>query len=220
MKNRRNVSNKTVAILLALVLAIGCAVGGTLAWLISKTEPVVNTFTYGDINIDLYEHEYNASENNLEKSKVKSVDNYKIIPGVDLPKDPTVEVKANSEACWLFVKVKEENWPTFTDADKTKKVSYHIADGWAALDSQPGVYYREVDAAAAKAGESYYILKGNTTYANGVVTVSENLTKTEVDQLKKNSPTLTFKAYAVQKDGIKDADAAWKQIADSTTTKP
>ena len=55
MKNRRNVSNKTVAILLALVLAIGCAVGGTLAWLISKTDPVVNTFTYGDINIGLEE---------------------------------------------------------------------------------------------------------------------------------------------------------------------
>ena len=48
MKNRRNVSNKTVAILLALVLAIGCAVGGTLAWLISQTNPVVNTFTYGE----------------------------------------------------------------------------------------------------------------------------------------------------------------------------
>lgn len=212
MKNRRNVSNKTVAILLALVLAIGCAVGGTLAWLISKTEPVVNTFTYGDINIDLYEHEYNAGENNLRTEKTTKVDNYKIIPGVDLPKDPTVEVKANSEACWLFVKVKEENWPTFVDADGTKKVSYHIADGWAALDSQPGVYYRQVD--ADDKAQEFPVLKDNT------VTVRDTLTKDEVDRLKGKKPTLTFKAYAVQKDGIKDADAAWKQIADSTTTKP
>lgn len=203
MKNRRNVSNKTVAILLALVLAIGCAVGGTLAWLISKTDPVVNTFTYGDINIGLEE---------------TTGRDYTITPGVDINKDPKVTVTAGSEDCWLFVKVKEENWPTFTDADKTKKVSYRIAEGWTALTGQTGVYYREVEAATAKAGVSYYILKGDTTYANGVVTVSDTLTKDEVDQLKEKKPTLTFKAYAVQKDGIADATTAWEKIP--TTTNP
>lgn len=197
MKNRRNVSNKTVAILLALVLAIGCAVGGTLAWLISQTNPVVNTFTYGDINIDL-------------KEDTKGP--YTITPGKNITKDPKVTVKANSEDCWLFVKVKEENWPTFVDADKTKKVSYHIADGWNALQGQTGVYYREVGAVTEDT--SFNVLKEDQ------VTVSDTLTKDEVDQLKGKNPTLTFKAYAVQKDGIKDADAAWKQIADSTTTKP
>lgn len=217
MKNRRNVSNKTVAILLALVLAIGCAVGGTLAWLISQTEPVVNTFTYGDINIELYEHGYNAGENKLETKKATKVDNYKIIPGVDLPKDPTVEVKANSEACWLFVKVEEENWPAFTDADGTKKVSYSIADDWTALTGHTGVYYREVGAATAKAGESYYILKGNTTYANGVVTVSDTLTKDDIKGIT-TKPTLTFTAYAVQKDGSTNAADAWAKIP--TTTNP
>lgn len=201
MKNRRNVSNKTVAILLALVLAIGCAVGGTLAWLISKTESVVNTFTYGDINIDLYEHGYNASENNLEKSKVKSVDNYKIIPSVDLPKDPTVEVKANSEACWLFVKVEEENW--------NEKVTYEIANGWNALTGQTDVYYREVGAVTEDT--SFNVLKDNE------VTVSDTLTKEDIKGITTN-PTLTFTAYAVQKDGITTAADAWAKI--SATTKP
>ena len=215
MKNRRNVSNKTVAILLALVLAIGCAVGGTLAWLISQTEPVVNTFTYGDINIELYEHEYNAGENKLETKKATKVDNYKIIPGVDLPKDPTVEVKANSEACWLFVKVEEKNWPAFTNTtDGTKKVSYSIADGWTPGDDTKipaNVYYREV---AADEAQEFPVLNGNK------VTVSDTLTKTEVNQLKNTTPTLTFTAYAVQKDGIDTADKAWKQINNSTTTNP
>lgn len=204
MKNRRNVSNKTVAILLALVLAIGCAVGGTLAWLISQTDSVVNTFTYGDINIGLAE---------------TTGADYKIIPGVNINKDPKVTVTAGSEACWLFVKVKEENWPTFTDADKTKKVSYRIAEGWTALTGQIGVYYRKVDAATAKAGESYCILKGDTTYANGVVTVSENLTKAEVNSIATaTQPKLIFTAYAVQKDGIDTAADAWAKIP--TTTNP
>lgn len=197
MKNRRNVSNKTVAILLALVLAIGCAVGGTLAWLISQTEPVVNTFTYGDININLAE---------------TTGTDYKIIPGVNISKDPKVTVTAGSEACWLFVKVKEENW--------NNKVSYSIADGWRKGDGKSipqNVYYREVEAAIAKAGVSYYILKGDTTYANGVVTVSENLTKAEVNSIA-TQPKLTFTAYAVQKDGSTNAADAWAKIP--TTTNP
>lgn len=199
MKNRRNVSNKTVAILLALVLAIGCAVGGTLAWLISKTEPVVNTFTYGDININLAE---------------TTGTDYKIIPGVNISKDPKVTVTAGSEACWLFVKVKEENW--------NNKVSYSIADGWRKGDGTSipqNVYYREVEAATAKAGVSYYILKGDTTYANGVVTVSENLTKAEVNSIA-TQPKLTFTAYAVQKDSINDVADAWAKIPATTTTNP
>lgn len=200
MKNRRNVSNKTVAILLALVLAIGCAVGGTLAWLISTTAPVVNTFTYGDINISLEE----------------TTEKYKITPGVSINKDPKVTVTAGSEACWLFVKVEEKNWPDLKETDgTTRKVNYAIADGWIALDSQTGVYYRKVEATAAKEGVSYYILKGDTTYTNGVVTVSEDLTKTEVDRLKGKKPTLTFTAYAVQKDGIDTAAAAWEKISNT-----
>lgn len=205
MKNRRNVSNKTVAILLALVLAIGCAVGGTLAWLISKTDSVVNTFTYGDINIDLAE---------------TTGTDYKITPGVNISKDPKVTVKANSEACWLFVKVEEGNWPDLKETDgTTRKVNYAIEDGWTALDSQTGVYYRKVDATTAKAGGSYCILKGDTTYANGVVTVSENLTKAEVNSIATATrPKLTFTAYAVQRDGIEDAAAAWAKIPADTTT--
>ena len=190
MKNRRNVSNKTVAILLALVLAIGCAVGGTLAWLISQTESVVNTFTYGDIDIDLTET--TGAE-------------YKIIPGVNISKDPKVTVTAGSEACWLFVKVEEQG--TFV----ANKVTYGIADGWTALTGHTGVYYRAVDAVTADT--SFDVLKENQ------VTVSDTLTKEDIKGIT-IKPTLTFTAYAVQKDGIKDADAAWKQIADSTTTKP
>lgn len=192
MKNRRNVSNKTVAILLALVLAIGCAVGGTLAWLISQTNPVVNTFTYGDINIGLEETTEGP---------------YTITPGKAITKDPKVTVKANSEACWLFVKVEEKNWKNWNE-----KVTYEIEKGWTALENQTGVYYREV-AANAKAQE-FPVLKDNE------VTVSEELTKDEVNKLKNSSePTqLTFTAYAIQKDGIDTAADAWAKIP--TTTKP
>lgn len=190
---------KGLAMVLALVLVIGCAVGGTVAWLVSSTNAVVNTFTYGDINITLGE---------------TTGSDYKIIPGVDIEKDPKVTVKKDSEACWLFVEVKEEG--TFV----ANKVTYSIADGWTQGDGTnipANVYYREVNAVTADT--SFYVLKGSTEYPHGVVTVSGELTKADVNSITaENQPKLTFTAYAVQKDGIANAAAAWEKAVPPTTT--
>lgn len=196
-RKKKGVSTKVFLSLLALVLVVGCAVGGTIAWLTATTDPVVNTFTYGKINIELTET--TGAE-------------YKIIPGVNISKDPKVTVKADSEACWLFVKVAEANWPTFT-VGENRKVSYDIEAGWTqgdGTDIPTNVYYREVDAVTAD--KDFYVLAGDTTYPNGVVTVSENLTKVDIKDLTENHPQLIFTAYAVQKDGIDTVADAWAKV--------
>lgn len=195
-KSKRTVSVKAFVAILALVLALGCAAGGTFAWLTAQTGTVTNTFTYGDINITLGETTGN---------------DYKIIPGVNIKKDPKVTVAANSEACYLFVKVEESG--TFV----TNKVTYSIANGWTqgkGTDGIPAnVYYREVGADDAKAGKDYYVLAGDTDSPNGVITVSGELTKDDIKTITaENQPKLKFTAYAVQKDGIADAATAWGKI--------
>ena len=190
---RRSVSGRTFIAVLALVLVIGCAVGGTIAWLTAQTDPVVNTFTYGDINIEL-------TETKPENQQAK------IIPGVDIEKDPKVTVKANSEACWLFVKVEETG--TFV----TGKVTYSIATGWTQGDGTnipANVYYRAVDAVTNDT--DFAVLKDNKIY------VSEELSKSEIQSITAQ-PKLTFTAYAVQKDGITDAGTAWTKA--NPTTNP
>lgn len=196
MRRRRGISTKTLVALLSLVLLLGCSLGGTLAWLSDSTDPVKNTFTVGDIKIDLTETQRE----------------YKIVPGTKIDKDPKVTVLAKSEACWLFVKIEESaNWPAFKEeGGTTRKVDYDIADGWVELTGVAGVYYREVDAETAKAGYAYPVLEGDK------VTVSDTLTKSELQQLTSN-PTLTFTAYAVQQEGVADAAAAW-EIANDTAT--
>lgn len=198
--NRRRMSNKkfiailSVFVMLALTMVVGCAVDGTVAWLVSESETSVSTFTLGDINIKLTEAE----------SESQSL---KIIPGVDIRRSLKVTVEANSEACWLFVKVEGTNWPDFMEANGTaRKVSYSVAgegDGWIALNDHPGVYYREVSAENAKTGVEYDV--------KGVVTVSKELTKAEVNSIAaaETQPQLSFTAYAVQRDGIDNAAAAW-----------
>lgn len=173
---------KKVISIVAVVLVLCCAIGGTLAWLADKTDPVVNTFTVGDINIDLDE---------------TTGDSYKMVPGKTITKDPFVKVEANSEACWLFVKVeKSTNFDNF--------MTYAIADGWTALPGVDGVYYRQV--AATTAAVTFPVLAGNT------VTVKTDVTKTMLNGLTAATyPTLTFTAYAVQSDGITDVATAWAE---------
>lgn len=196
MRRRRGISTKTLVALLSLVLLLGCSLGGTLAWLSDSTDPVINTFTVGDVNIEL--DETTGTE-------------YKIVPGVNIAKDPKVTVKANSEACWLFVKIEESaNWPD--------ELTYTIATGWTKLTGVTGVYYREVDAETAKNGDDWQVLAGDNTYPDGVVTVSDTLTKSELQELASNNPTLTFTAYAVQQEGVGTAEEAWNIAQGAGTT--
>ena len=200
MKKFRELSGKLVVAMLAVTLLIGCAIGGTVAWLTAKTDPVVNTFTYGNINITLSE---------------TTGSSYKIIPGVDIEKNPKVTVKANSEDCWLFVKVEAENWPTFVKEDGTLKVAYAIDNNWTKGDGRSipsDVYYRSVT--ASNADQPFGVLSGDK------ITVSEELTKAEINNLNgtAKTPKLTFTAYAVQKDGIDSAATAWAKVSTPTNT--
>ena len=178
---------KALFIMLSAALIVCATVAGTLAWLTDKTAPVVNTFTVGDINIEL---------------KETTGETYKMVPGIELVKDPTVTVKAGSEVCWLFVKVvKSGNFDSF--------MTFEIANGWTELTEGSGVYYRNVGDKSADGAtdEPFPVISGNK------VTVKNTVTKADLNGLTEATyPTLTFTAYAVQKDGIADAATAWGKV--------
>lgn len=189
-KKRKGIATKAMLMILAVMLIVGISVGGTLAWLTDKTDDVVNTFTVGDVDIDLTETTGNT---------------YHIVPGANITKDPTVTVKANKEPCWVFVKIVEANWPTAMESDgTTRKINYSVGSGWKALDGESGVYYREAETLAT-----------DTTYpvlADNQVTVSSTLTKAEANAIT-TYPTLTFTAYAIQKEGFTTAHDAWAEVS-------
>lgn len=184
-KTNRTVSIKIAALIAAIVLVIGCTAGGTVAWLVSKPDPITNVFTVGNINATL-----------TETTKA-----FKIVPGVDIAKDPVATVKANSENCYLFVQLTEANWPAFTETgSSTRKVKYEIADGWIKL--KDGVYYCEVT--KKDTDQSFHVLKDD------LVTVSNTLTKENANAIQTaGAPELTVAVYAVQKEGMGSVDKAW-----------
>lgn len=196
---------KTLVLILALALVICSVVGGTMAWLIDESDPVTNTFTYGDINIDLDE-----TDTELDGDDDDTTNEYEMMPGQDIAKDPKVTVKADSENCWLFVKLeKSENFDEF--------MTYTIADGWTQLYDDDGseiegVYYR-FQGATDDVDTVYSVLAGDK------VTVLETVTKADLNALDADEdhvtyPTLTVSAYATQYAGF---EAEVSEGAESAT---
>lgn len=197
---KKSLNVKPIAMLLAIGLLVGSAIGGTLAWLTDQTQEVKNTFTVGNIGIDLDE----------------TTTDYKMIPGNDITKDPKVTVVAGSEDAWVFVKVaKSLNFDEY--------LTYTVADGWTELTGVEGssnlvtIYYREYEGDEAK---EYPVLKDNKTHVKNTVTkdmmdaldgvdANGNTVQAEIDA----RPTLTFTAYAIQKANVgTTAAAAWNQL--------
>ena len=192
---------KLLSISLAVIVAVMAISGASLAWLQDTTQTVTNTFTEGKVDIDLYEHDYLPDSNTLDtESKVTANNDYKMIPGKVLPKNPTVVVKAGSEACYVFVKVEKVNdVATFLEYDIDTSV-------WTALNGYEGVYYKEITNYTAEDTE-LNVLK------NKVVTVKSDVEMSDMNGLTENTrPQLKFTAYAIQQLGFDDAVTAWAKI--------
>ena len=190
---QRKQRNRRIAMTVALVLVVALAsIGGTIAWLTATTASVTNTFTVGNIDITLDE----------------TTTDYKMVPGNTIAKDPKVTVKAGSEACWLFVKIEKSS-------NLSQFISYEVDSNWTELTGVTGVtgvYYREV--AASATDQVFSVLKDDQ------VTVYNTVTKAQMDAIKNSSasaPTLTFTAYACQKDNVTTAADAWAKLNPTTT---
>lgn len=80
---------KILALCLIVALAATAAIGGTLAYF-TDTAKAENVFTVGKLEIELAEPSWPGNTN------VKH-----IVPGDDIPKDPTIIVKDGSVSCYV-----------------------------------------------------------------------------------------------------------------------
>lgn len=192
---------KTKALLMSLcaVLLVAASVLGTMAYL-TDSKDVKNTFTVGNVAITMDETDVDYSTPNKERDQANS---YKLLPGHTYTKDPIIHVDANSEDCYLFVKV--DNQITAIEADGNTTVAAQMAaKGWKAVEGKDGIYVYVGTTAAPVAVK-----------ANDNVTVFEQLViagTVNGDTLKAyKNKTITVTAYAVQKDGFegKTADQIW-----------
>ena len=145
-------------------------------------------------DIEIFEHKINRTEHGDYETETTEVteNDYVLMPGVDVPKDPTVRIEGYTGlAAWLYVEIVETDLPA--------TVTYTAADGWTLLTGLTGpnggkIYYRELT--NAQTGDLEF-----PVLANNTVTVSESIPRGTT--LK-----LDFYAYITQEKGTAAEDFA------------
>lgn len=190
----------------AALLTVG-SVTATLAYF-TDTDSAQNTFVVGKLFADpesdftLWEHKAvdEDSKGNcdgvygLTSEEVKE-NEYVILPGVSIPKDPTVDIVNLEADAYLYIKVA---------GSLPEGVSCSVDPAkWTSLQGYPDVYvYLKGDVISADKNEkkslAVGILKGNR------VVVSDDYEGTA------GSSTLSFSAYMVQAAGFDSAEEAWE----------
>ncbi len=218
---RKNMKKKLLIMSVAMVLVCAFAVGMTIAYLTS-TDEVVNTFTVGNVQIQLdeadvdeYGEQLYDSETGSPAPRVKD-NNYKLIPGRTYTKDPTVTVLEGSEESYIKMTV------TFTKADALGAIFgtddaglFSIFNGY---DSANWINkgYTEDTENHTRTYEFWY--KTTVDAREDAVKLEPLFTSIVVpdfitgDQLAElQTMTITVNAYAIQADGFDTAADAWAE---------
>lgn len=188
--------SKALLMTLCAVLLVAASVLGTMAYLTSTTGPVTNTFSIGKIAITLDEAQVDANGKAIENVARVRTNDYKLMPGHEYDKDPTVHVTTlNSEDSYIFVKVVNE----IAGIEAGTKIADQIAaNHWMALDGVANVYYQKYNKAD---GAKDFVVFRNFTIDN---------TADATKLAQYDGKTVTITAYAIQRDAnFANAKAAW-----------
>lgn len=186
------INKKKIVVPLLVFALVVTTIGGTLAWLMDKTDEVKNTFTVGNVGVTLQEKDKDGNWQETGRN------DYQLIPGRDLSKEAKVTLDEGSQDAYVFIKVaKENNFDTY--------LTSAIDPAWTPLPGVDGVYYKE----NVKAGDAQTILAGNH------VVVKDTLTNTDMMNAKELVPSISFTAYAIQKENIDTVADAWNQVKEA-----
>lgn len=190
--------SKALVLTLCAVLLVVATVMGTMAYLTSS-DSVTNTFTVGKVAITLDEAKVNLNGTPVANADRVKANAYKLIPGHSYTKDPTVHVTAGSEDSYIFVKVENGIAPFEVAGDKA--IAKQIEKNqWNDLKGVTGVYYKEYTSANAQ--------KDLVVFENFEIANTAGSTDAW-NNVNPQNTKVTVTAYAVQKDGFADANAAW-----------
>ena len=204
---------RTLALILALVLVFGAAVGGTIAYLTSN-DSVTNTFTVGKVEITLDEAKVDEYGVAVTPAARVEKNTYKLIPGHTYTKDPTVTVVKGSEKSYVKMTVTFSNARELDaifapdGANLTRIFNGYDATNWIAKGNTEDTvkntrtyefWYKET-VGAPTADVALDALFDS-------ITVPGTITNEQLETIK--DMTITVNAYAIQADGFTAAADAW-----------
>ena len=215
MKKNTRKLKKAALLLCSAVLLVCISIGATVAYLTSQ-DTVTNTFTVGNVTIELDEAKVDADGKALtgEAAQRVKANSYKLLPGHTYDKDPTVTVKSGSEECYVkmtvtFTKAAElDEIFKPTGADMTSIFKGYNSSNW--LDKGN----TENTTANTRTYEFWYKETVSAPTADVAldalfdqIAVPGTINNTQLATIA--GMTITVNAYAIQADGFANAEAAW-----------
>ena len=143
-----------------------------------------------------------------ETGNFAETDKWVITPGVDMIKKAVVNFEGSEMACYVFCEIKTTGWSRMDDnysfvfsGGNENILGWAVNNGWNFLsgNGSEAVYYRIVGANA--------VLQTDVLAEGGKITVSENITKTQLDSLPKDMQ-IKISATAVQYNGFSEETGA------------
>ncbi len=154
-----------------------------------------------------------------ETGNFAETDKWVITPGVDMIKKAVVNFEGSEMACYVFCKIKTTGWSRLDEHSFAFSGGGENILGWAVNNDwkflsgngSEAVYYRIVSANT--------VLQADVLADGGKITVSENITKTQLGLLPKDMQ-IKISAAAVQYNGISEGEyteeqralAAWEAV--------
>ena len=202
---------KVLCLVMCALLLITGSVFLTLAFLSDTTETVINTFTVGNVSIDLDEAKvdlYGEPEDGADRVKAND---YKLIPGEEYTKDPVITVNEGSEPAYVYLGLAiDQNVAAVIDTSIADQLA---TEGWLPLtiDSTGAVWTDSTDSTLY----NIYYKAEPVDARNAAVEVktfkSFSVLDNPTDQQLENAAgkTIKVKAFAVQSDNTTGHVNAW-----------
>ncbi len=210
----------TAAILTVAAIALVVATVLTTIAYLTASAAVSNTFTVGNVMIQMYESKVDSDGNAITDDpnvngamKDSDGNNYHLLPGKTYVKDPTIYVDAGSDASYLFVKIRNNissielgNYihtgatQPIADPNRPTIAAQMTANGWVLLGTtSTGDVYVFSDTTTKKAKAV------GGTGAMQTVPVFEEFTVDEhADVSLYGGAKVTLTAFAIQTAGFVD----------------
>lgn len=210
--------NKTLVLIICILVLLNFSMFSTLAWM-TDTSQVVNTFTVGKVEIDL-------NETDVDEDGDTKKNEYKLIPGSELDKDPTLTVIKGSEESYIRMILNVHN------ASAVKAVianDRHELDSF--VDLLGGLNKTDWQLEGITENTSDNIVSYEFRYKNTVsgldaqgkplaedveltplftkLLVPGTLTTDELNALQEGGFKIVVEGHAIQQLGFDNADEAW-----------
>jgi len=208
--NRPNIALRLAAVMLVMVCVSTWMLAGLLAKYTTQDSGNDNArvIQFGDLNM-------------TEIGDFATGSTAMIIPGVNLQKKVLVSFSGSESATYVFVEaILSGGWiPTSEDCKSfvisddmgNNQLTWGVADGWTLAEANEVngtyVFYRKL----APNDDSLYEPGVDFIANDGIITVSDQITKSEIAGM--TGISIKLRAVVVQSNGFAEPGAAWASVA-------